>query len=132
MAHPIEITIQVRSTEIDVNGHVNNAKYLEYLEWGREEWYERCGLDYDTLKAMQVVTVVVRACANYRKEAIQNDRLTIRTELARVGNTSLVMTQTITNQHQDLVLDAEFTIVTVNPETHETVRVPDEIRQFLQ
>jgi acyl-CoA thioesterase FadM len=27
----------VRCTEIDVNGHVNNAKYVEYLEWGREE-----------------------------------------------------------------------------------------------
>jgi acyl-CoA thioesterase FadM len=27
------LTIIVRSTEIDINGHVNNAKYLEYLEW---------------------------------------------------------------------------------------------------
>ena len=37
------IELIVRSTEIDVNGHVNNAKYLEYLEWGREEWYEKAG-----------------------------------------------------------------------------------------
>lgn len=131
MAHPTEITIQVRSTEIDVNGHVNNAKYLEYLEWGREDWYESCGLDYDTLKKMRVVTVVVRVCANYRSEAIQNDQLTIRTELDRVGNTSLVMTQVIHNQDQAIVLDAEFTIVTVNPETHQAVRVPEEIRAFL-
>jgi acyl-CoA thioester hydrolase/thioesterase-3 len=28
------LNIIVRPTEIDVNGHVNNAKYLEYLEWG--------------------------------------------------------------------------------------------------
>ena len=27
----------VRCTEIDVNGHVNNAKFVEYLEWGRED-----------------------------------------------------------------------------------------------
>jgi len=27
----------VRPTEVDVNGHVNNAKYVEYMEWGREE-----------------------------------------------------------------------------------------------
>ena len=38
------LEIVVRPTEIDVNGHVNNAKYVEYLEWGREEWYERNGL----------------------------------------------------------------------------------------
>jgi thioesterase III len=26
--------IVVRPTEVDVNGHVNNAKYVEYMEWG--------------------------------------------------------------------------------------------------
>ena len=34
------LEIVVRPTEVDVNGHVNNAKYVEYMEWGREEWYE--------------------------------------------------------------------------------------------
>ena len=29
--------IVVRPTEVDVNGHVNNTKYVEYMEWGREE-----------------------------------------------------------------------------------------------
>ena len=29
--------IVVRPTEVDVNGHVNNAKYVEHMEWGREE-----------------------------------------------------------------------------------------------
>jgi len=127
-----DITIFVRSTEIDVNGHVNNAKYLEYLEWGREDWYEKCGLDYTTLKDMNVVTVVVRACANYRTEAVQNDQLRIQTQLESVRNTSLLMSQTIHNQHGQKVLDAEFTIVTVDPISHQKVRVPDDIRQFLQ
>lgn len=136
MRHPnlrlqSDITITVRSTEIDVNGHVNNAKYLEYLEWGREDWYEICGLDYATLKNMNVVTVVVRACVNYRTEAVQNDQLLIQTQLESVGNTSLLMTQSIHNQHDQKVIDAEFTIVTVNPTSHEKVRVPDEIRQLM-
>ena len=50
----VSLEIVVRSTEIDVNGHVNNAKYLEYLEWGREEWYERSGLSYETFLALGV------------------------------------------------------------------------------
>ena len=48
------LDIVVRPTEIDVNGHVNNAKYLEYLEWGREEWYEAGNLQYDILKRLGV------------------------------------------------------------------------------
>ncbi|TGU69096.1 acyl-CoA thioesterase, partial [Mesorhizobium sp. M00.F.Ca.ET.186.01.1.1] len=33
MAHRFAFTVQ--STDIDVIGHVNNAKYLEYMEWAR-------------------------------------------------------------------------------------------------
>jgi thioesterase III len=124
-----QMDIIVRSTEIDVNGHVNNAKYLEYLEWGREDWYEQHGLDYNTLKAANIVTVVVHVSADYRREAVQNDRLTITSWLERVGNTSFVMKQTIHNQHGDLVLEAEFVIVTVDPVTRQKVRVPDAIRR---
>jgi thioesterase III len=31
------IQIEVRPTELDNMGHVNNAKFLEYMEWGRED-----------------------------------------------------------------------------------------------
>ncbi|WDL97380.1 acyl-CoA thioesterase [Alicyclobacillus sp. ALC3] len=125
------IEIQVRSTEIDVNGHVNNAKYLEYLEWGREDWFEANGLDYDTLKSQGAVTVTAKVTANYRREAVQNDRLRVQTSLLSVGNSSFRMSQEITNQQGQLVLDAEFVIVTVDPATHTSVRVPDSIRGVL-
>lgn len=129
MSHTSTIEIVVRSTEIDVNGHVNNAKYLEYLEWGREDWYETCGLDYETLKHMKVVTVVVHVSCDYRKEAVQNDKLRIHSYLSEIGNTSFRMKQHIRNQRDEAVLEAEFVIVTVHPETHQKVRVPDEIRK---
>jgi thioesterase-3 len=126
-----EIEIIVRSTEIDVNGHVNNAKFLEYLEWGREDWYEQVGLDYATLYEQNVVTVVAHVSADYRREARQNDRLRIRTSLTRMGNTSFVMQQQIVNQRDEIVMDAEFVLVTVDPRTHQKVRVPNTIRQLV-
>ena len=51
--------IVVRPTEVDVNGHVNNAKYVEHMEWGREERYERQGLAYARLLVLGAVTVTV-------------------------------------------------------------------------
>lgn len=131
MGNRCTIDIVVRSTEIDVNGHVNNAKYLEYLEWGREDWYEQRGLDYETLKNFDIVTVVVHVSANYRREAVQNDRLEIATWLHSVGQTSMTMKQEIHNQRRELVLDAEFVIVTIDPKSHGKTRVPDRIRQEL-
>jgi Thioesterase-like superfamily len=55
------LEIVVRPTEVDVNGHVNNAKYVEYMEWGREEWYERQGLPYARLFALGAVTVNLKS-----------------------------------------------------------------------
>ncbi len=130
--HNSEIEIIVRSTEIDVNGHVNNAKYLEYLEWGREDWYEQRSLFYDVLKKAGITTVVVHVSADYKHEAIQNDKLRIRSWLKTVGNTSFVMEQIILNQHDEIVVRADFVIVTVNPATHEKVRVPDFIRTHVE
>lgn len=130
MSEKTEIEIMVRSTEIDVNGHVNNAKYLEYLEWGREDWYERLGLDYDTLKEMDIVTVVAHISADYRHEALQNDRLRIITWLDSVRNTSLTMKQEIHNQTGTRVMDATVVIVTVSAATRTKIRVPDMIRNL--
>jgi len=40
------LEIPVRSTEIDFLGHVNNTKYLDYMQWGREEWYMQAGMTF--------------------------------------------------------------------------------------
>ncbi len=55
------LEIVVRPTEVDVNGHVNNAKYVEYMEWGRKDIYERHGLLYARLLALGAVTVNLKS-----------------------------------------------------------------------
>jgi thioesterase-3 len=131
MEHISEICFPVRSTEIDVNAHVNNAKFLEYLEWGREEWFEQRGLDCASLFRFNVITVLAKIEANYRKEARQNDSLRVQTQLISVGNTSLEMLQRIYNQRDELVLDATVVVVTVEAKLRRPTRVPDAIRHHL-
>ncbi|WP_206881287.1 acyl-CoA thioesterase [Alicyclobacillus mali (ex Roth et al. 2021)] len=123
-----QMEIVVRCTEIDVNGHVNNAKYLEYYEWGREDWFEQQGLDYHTMKGLGAVTVVARAEVDYHQAAHQNDRLVITTWLDGVGRTSLRMRQRLTGPFGALVGEALFIIVTVSPETGKPVLVPEPLR----
>ncbi|WP_047152012.1 acyl-CoA thioesterase [Aneurinibacillus tyrosinisolvens] len=126
------LEIVVRSTEIDVNGHVNNAKYLEYLEWGREEWYEQAHLDYDTFDAMGIQTVTVNITINYRKECRQNDRLTITTSPEKLGRTSYVLKQEIHNQDGVPVADALVTSVTMDSETRTARPVPAELARIFE
>jgi thioesterase III len=126
----VALDIIVRSTEIDVNGHVNNAKYLEYIEWGREEWYEQAGLAYDKFLEMGIQTVTVNININYRKECVQGDRLTIKTRPEKVGRTSYVLKQEIYNQNGELCADALVTSVAMDADTRKSREVPKELRNL--
>ncbi|GMK40621.1 thioesterase [Paenibacillus sp. CCS19] len=128
----ISLDLIVRSTEIDVNGHVNNAKYLEYLEWGREEWYEANKLHYETLMGLGVQTVTVNITINYRKECKQGDRLTVTTEPQSIGRSSYVLRQEIVNDRGELCADALVTSVTMDIETRKSRTVPDELRALFE
>lgn len=121
------IEIVVRCTEIDVNRHVNNAKYVEYLEWGREDWYERNGLPYDRLLELGAVTVAVNLNLNYRRECLQGESLVVTTRAERLGRSSFVLRQEIRNRDGALAADANVTLVTIDPETRKSRSVPDEL-----
>jgi thioesterase III len=121
------LEIVVRSTEIDSNGHVNNAKYVEYLEWGREDWYERNGLPYDRLFALGALTVAVNIDLNFRRECRQGERLVITTRPERLGRSSFALRQEIQNEQGALVADAVVTLVTIDPATRKSRPVPEEL-----
>lgn len=130
----MEVTLEiiVRSTEIDVNGHVNNAKYLEYLEWGREEWLEQHGLYYDRILEMGAQTVTVNININYRKECRQGDVLLIKTRPVKMGRSSLVLQQEIFKKSGELAADATVTLVTIDTETRKSRPIPEEIVKLIQ
>ncbi len=119
--------IVVRPTEIDVNRHVNNAKYAEYLEWGREDWYEKNGLPYDRLLELGAVTVTVNLNLNYRRECHQGEALVISTRPERLGHTSFAVRHEIRKQGGALAADAVVTLVTLDPVTRKCRKVPEEL-----
>jgi thioesterase III len=119
----------VRCTEIDVNGHVNNARYVEYLEWGREEWYERHGFAYDRLRGLGAVTVVVNLNLNLRQPCHQGDRLRIVTGPARRGRTSFALAQRVEREGA-VAADAVVTLVAVDPATRRPRPLPEEFARL--
>src|SRR5262245_62082377 len=119
----------VRCTEIDVNGHVNNAKFVEYLEWGREEWYDRHGFAYDRLEGLGAITVVGNINLIYRRPCHQGDRLRISTRPQGRGRTSFTFTQRI-DRADGTVADAVVTLVTVDPNTRRARPLPEELARL--
>lgn len=123
-----ELEIEVRSTELDSLGHVNNAKYLEYLEWGRFEWLRESRVTLDFFGRSGLGTVIANININYRREAKLGDRLRIRSWLAGIGRSSFQGAQAVYNQAGELVCDATTTSVMFDTAARRSVPIPDELR----
>ncbi len=126
------IEILVRSTEVDFLGHVNNAKYLEYMEWGREDWYQKTGCSFDSLISQGFGTATVNINIDYLGECYRGDLLLLKTYPVKVGNSSFVMAQQISKKvEKKKVADAYVTTVTFDLNTRKSVPVPPELKEKL-
>lgn len=127
-----ELQIEVRPTEIDMMGHVNNAKYLEYFEWGREKWYEEVGISFDSMRKQGLGTVTVHISIDYRKEVLMGEKLTIRTQPLRKGRKSFVLQQQIFNEPQEKVTEAEVTIAVISLQERKAVGLPQLLKDVFE
>ncbi|MGG4492492.1 acyl-CoA thioesterase [Brevibacillus reuszeri] len=129
MAHRFDFT--VRSTDIDVIGHVNNAKYLEYMEWARFDWIWQKGFTLDELKRRQIMPVVVNININYRKELQMREEVHAITTVVKVGEKSFVIKHELYNEKEQLVADGDVTMVMIDANTRRSILLPEELTEAL-
>jgi YbgC/YbaW family acyl-CoA thioester hydrolase len=117
-------TIVVHASDIDSNGHVNNARYVDFLQRGRWTWLESGGIARDRLAAENCALFVVRIELNYRKEVRLHERLVVTSHSERVGAKSFVVRQEILRDG-DVVADALVTLVPVDLTTRKSRPIPN-------
>ena len=126
------IRVKVRGFHLDVYGHVNNARYLEFLEDARWTLIES-EIDLEKWRKLGFAFTVVKITINYRKAACLNDVLDIHTRLDRLGGRSGVFKQEITLASTgEPVADAEVVFVIVDSETGKATRLEGEIHKALE
>jgi len=124
--------IKVRGYHLDANGHVNNARYLEFLEEARWAYVEdKMNLD-DWARKGQIFSVV-NININYRLPAFLNDLLHIETEIVKIGKRSSVIHQ-IVKKHgsESVVADADVTFVFIDSQTEKAMMLRGEILRALE
>jgi len=108
-----ECKLKVRTYECDSYNHVNNANYLNYLEFARYEFLKDIGFDY--LKAVDAGygTYISRIEVDYKKPAFTDDELVIKTNPIKKGAVSGALLQEIW-RGEDLMISAKVTWVFVD------------------
>ncbi len=126
------IDIKVRGYHVDLYGHVNNARYLEFIEEARWAFAEDT-LDLAAWQEKGIGFSIVNITINYRKPAFMGDVLEIRTKLAKLGNASGTIRHEIFLKGTDsLVLDADVTFVMVDAQTGKAIPIKGEIRRMFE
>jgi acyl-CoA thioester hydrolase len=103
-----ECCLQVRTYECDSYGHVNNANYLNYLEYARYELLRDIGFDYPKAIEAGYGVYIARIEIDYKKPALTDDRLTIKTWPVKKGAVSGILAQEI-HRGEDLLVTAKVT-----------------------
>ncbi len=87
MGPSIDFEVPIRYSDMDMFGHVNNARYFSFLEEARIAWFEACVPEKWDFEKHGVL--VVRNEMDYIKPVEPGDRLIIRVGASGMGNTSI-------------------------------------------
>ena len=130
MSHSIQI--KIRGYHLDFYGHVNNARYLEFLEEARWAYLEE-GVDLGFWKERGLGFVVASVTINYRRPAGLGTVIEVSSQVTRLGGKSGMIHQEVTDSATGVAIaDADVTFVIVDTGTGKAVAIAGEIREQLQ
>ncbi len=126
--------LRVRNFQVDSQGIVHNAIYLEYCEIGRVEYVRNLGIQLlptgifdDGLKIN-----VKRNEITYESPAMVDDLLDIYTRISYLKNSSFCFEHLIFKSKTDALLVTQRSVqVNLNPTTNRPERLPDSLRKVI-
>jgi thioesterase-3 len=126
----MEIKLPVRGYHLDGYNHVNNARYLEFLEEARWQYYDN--ISKEALQTSDWAFVIVNINIDYKFPATLGDYLRIHTEVDRVGGTSMTFQQNVfLNDTDTPVCSAKVTFVILDKKTGRPRSIEGELKQVL-
>lgn len=124
--------IKVRGYHLDIYQHVNNARYLEFLEEARWGYLEDSG-DIEWFAKHNLAWIIVNININYRVAATMGDTLEVLTSFSKIGGKSAVVKQEVRITGKDAIAaDAEVTFVCLDQKTGKAVVIDGALKQRLE
>lgn len=85
-----EIQIRVRYAETDRMGFLHHANFFVYFEQGRTELLRQSGFSYREIEDAGHFLVVIDLGCKYKRPAMYDDLLTLRTTVEKVTHVKIV------------------------------------------
>ncbi len=122
--------ISVRYSDLDPQWHVNNARFLSYIEHARMNYLLKLGL-FDGHSFWDLPLIVADMHVRFIKPIEMTDSVVVSMGVTRIGNKSLLLECEIASEDGLVVYaTAENTLVAYDYRTKTAVPVSEELREI--
>lgn len=108
------LAFKVRDYECDMQGIVNNAVYLNYLEHTRHEFLDSIGLNFKSLIQRGIYLVAMESQQKYRKSLESGDDFTVSCYMMLESKLRIKFIQEIHHFEKGLVLQSSLIGVAID------------------
>jgi len=124
----ISVPLSVRWRDLDAFNHVNNSKFLSYLEEARLRWMMTLPGEWID---DNVAPVVAAAHVNYRRPIAWPNDIVVELFVERLGSTSLTIGHRIVSAEANDVLyaDGNVVMVWIDKQGGQAAALPDIVRR---
>ena len=120
------VPMPVRWGDLDAFNHVNNARYLTFLEQARIEWFETIGEPWVT---DEYAPVLVSSLLNYKRPIEYPASVFVELFTERLGTSSVTLGHRIVAADGTLHFDGHAVVVWVDRRNGKPVPLPAGVRR---
>lgn len=128
------LKVRVRNFEVDWQGIVHNANYLQYFEIGMIEYLKHLGIPV-TMQSIQndSKVVVVRNEIDYRSPALFDEVLEVYTRISFIRRTSFAFSGVLMEEGSKRLIAENLAVhVWLDPSTNRPVNIRDDFRSRIR
>ncbi len=123
--------IQIRFSDVDKLGHVNNAVYLSYIEYARMDFFEKvaCKINWE-----KEGIILAQIEIDYKQPVLMHDNLFVKTWCSRIGKKSFDLSYSVfINKNEEIVekASASSVLVCFDFENKQPIDIPTNWRNAL-
>jgi len=123
------IPIEIRYNDLDAQWHVNNTRYLLYMEQARLQYLIHLGL-FDGKSFLDLKMIIADAHVSYLAPIQLGQKVRAGTRTVRIGNKSITFEYRLEDAASgQLLATGEVVGVTYDYRTQQTILVPSDWRE---
>lgn len=128
---PVKLHLRLDWSEMDMFGHINNVTYFKFTQASRVHYWEVSKFDGD-FKTKKHGPLLASASCQFKKPLFYPGNITVEARVEFIKNSSFGIEHRILNEKNEVCAEAHDVIVLYDFNKHETVTIPQYVRDAIE